>query len=169
MQPPTDNLYKFLAISGLIVFGFSIYIPFQRFEEFERSSVQLDIVYEPIIDKLMVVDDAALIQLNCSISKRGGGKPKSSDPCKRVKEAKAVAAAATRELVALQAKVTNVKHERNLLFEQYRRSFVAGIFLGVLGLALCIAGFWLWYVRLQRYLDAVVRDDAQQRNREHPR
>ena len=27
--PPTDNLYKFMAIAGLLVFAASIYFPFQ--------------------------------------------------------------------------------------------------------------------------------------------
>lgn len=40
-QLPTDNLYKFLAISGLIVLGFSLVYPFKRLYEVNREVIQL--------------------------------------------------------------------------------------------------------------------------------
>ena len=33
--PPTDNLYKFMAISGLIIFLLSLYFPFKQAEDLE--------------------------------------------------------------------------------------------------------------------------------------
>jgi len=163
MQPPTDNLYKFLAIFGLVMIGFSIYVPLQRLEAFSRGSMYVEVAYEPIIDKLVLIDDAARADLECAISaakKREKGQVTKPDPCEKAPTARAAATVASAELVTLRAKAAKLELERNFLFQQYRQYFVMGIVVGCLGLCLCIAGFWLWYVRLQRFLDAAVKSGA---------
>lgn len=40
-QLPTDNLYKFIALAGLVVLGFSIYLPDKRLDELRRYQIQL--------------------------------------------------------------------------------------------------------------------------------
>lgn len=163
MQPPTDNLYKFLAIFGLVVVGFSIYIPLQRLEAYGRSSVQLEAAYEPFIERLKVVDDASRTELECAISeakKREGAEADNSSACDQVIETRAAADRARAELVALQTKIKDLQYDRNFLYGQYRLYFYMGLVAGCLGLGLCVAGFWLWYVRLQKFLDAVARRDA---------
>jgi hypothetical protein len=52
MQPPTDNLYKFLAIFGLLVSAFSIYVPMLRYMEFNRLSARSDAIYGPTTVRL---------------------------------------------------------------------------------------------------------------------
>ena len=37
---PTDNLYKFLAISGLVIAMFSVYYPFQKSHELQFLIVE---------------------------------------------------------------------------------------------------------------------------------
>ena len=152
-----------MAIFGLIIVGFSIYIPLQRLEEFGRSGMRVDVAYQPIIEKLILVDDAARVELACAISqaeKREGTKVTTPTACDNVSSKKAVATEASEELVTLRSKATDLELERNFFFQQYRRYFLIGIFSGLLGICLCIGGFWLWYVRLQRYLDAAARKDA---------
>jgi hypothetical protein len=39
-SPPTDNLYKFLAIFGLIIVMYSIYYPFQKLRELRFLAVE---------------------------------------------------------------------------------------------------------------------------------
>jgi len=41
LEPPTDNLYKFLAIFGLLIWGFSIVYPWSRMLEHEREEEKL--------------------------------------------------------------------------------------------------------------------------------
>lgn len=163
MQPPTDNLYKFLAIFGLVVVGFSIYVPLQRLEVYGRSSVQLEAAYEPIIERLKVVGDASRTELECAINetkKRDGAGVDSSSACDQVIEARSVAERVRAELVALQTKIKSLQYDRNFLYGQYRLYLYMGLVAGCLGLVLCVAGFWLWYVRVQRFLDAAARRDA---------
>lgn len=40
-QPPTDNLYKFLAIAGLLLFGFSLIFPALQLRELRDKQIQL--------------------------------------------------------------------------------------------------------------------------------
>lgn len=40
IQPPTDNLYRFLAVSGLLVSGFSVYFPLQYLQEYNRAALE---------------------------------------------------------------------------------------------------------------------------------
>jgi hypothetical protein len=41
IQPPTDNLYKFLAISGLLLIGFAVVFPFTKLMDLKRMTVEL--------------------------------------------------------------------------------------------------------------------------------
>lgn len=160
MQPPTDNLYKFLAIFGLVVIGFSIYVPLQRLEAYGRSSAQVEAAYEPIIERLKLIDDASRTELECAIDearKKDGTGVDGSSACDQVIGARAVAERVRTELAALQAKIKNLQYDRNFLYGQYRLYAYMSLVAGCLGLGLCVAGFWLWYVRLQKFLDAAAR------------
>lgn len=42
MSPPTDNLYKFCAISGLIIFFFSFYYPFTKIQNIQLDTINLE-------------------------------------------------------------------------------------------------------------------------------
>ena len=41
-QPPTDSLYKFMAVSGLLILGFSLIWPELRLYELEKQAVELE-------------------------------------------------------------------------------------------------------------------------------
>jgi hypothetical protein len=41
-QPPTDSLYKFMAVSGLLILGFSLIWPELRLYELEKQTVELE-------------------------------------------------------------------------------------------------------------------------------
>lgn len=163
MQPPTDNLYKFLAIFGLVIFGFSIYVPLQRLEAYGRSSVQLAAAYESFIERLKITDDAARAELECAINqskKNEGTKVDNFSACDQVIEARATATRVRAEFEALQTQIKSLEYDRNFLYKQYRLYLHMGFVAGSIGFGLCIVGFWLWYVRLQKFLDAAARRDA---------
>ena len=158
MRPPTDNLYKFLAIFGLILVGFSAYIPLHALEAYSRSGLLVDLAYGPIIDRLRTVDDYSRAKLECAIS--GRNQVSKASPCDKLPKIKAATDLANTELVLLRAKVEMLEVERNFLSRQYILYFIIGVVLGSIGFLLCVTGFWLWYVRLQRFLDAAVHSEA---------
>ena len=163
MQPPTDNLYKFLAIFGLLVGAFSVYVPLLRYVEFNRLSHRTNAIYGPMIEPLKILDDEARAELECAIYQayiRDKQQPPKLDPCPMVSAAKAKSAPARAELERLRAQVAPLEVERSSLWQEYILFLYVGIAGFIAGVAMCIAGFWLWYIRLQRYLDAAVKLEA---------
>lgn len=87
LQAPTDNLYKFMAIFGLVLAGFSIYIPLQRLEAYDRSNLERGQVAEAVLDRLVFLDGDARKGLKCAITRTQEGEGNSlgnSDVCPKV-------------------------------------------------------------------------------------
>jgi hypothetical protein len=163
MQPPTDNLYKFLAIFGLLVAAFSIYVPLLRYMEFNRLQLRADAIYGPMLDPLRVISDESMAELECSIYQahlREKTKPPTPDPCPKVAQAKATAVPARAEVARLRLQLAPLEVERSSVWQEYVLFLYVGVFGLALGIAMCVSGFWLWYVRLQRHLDASVKAQA---------
>ncbi len=162
-QPPTDNLYKFLAIFGLLVAGFSIYIPLQRYVEFNRLSNRASAVYGDMLGQIIALDDEAKAHAECTVieaQKREAGKPYKFDSCDPTGAPKAKANLARNEVRRLKAKAQPLDTERTSTWQEYVPFLYLGIIGGTLGIAMCIGGFYLWYIRLQKHLDAAVRAEA---------
>jgi hypothetical protein len=163
MQAPTDNLYKFLAIFGLVVIMFSIYVPLLRYMEFSRLSHKADAIYAPMIEPLTALDDEARAELECTIHQaylRDKQQPPKPDPCPAVSAAKSKGSLARAQLEKLQAQLTPIEVDRNSIWQEYMLLLYAGSLGLLVGIVMCISGFWLWYTRLQKYLDASVRQQA---------
>ena len=163
MQPPTDNLYKFLAIFGVLIVAFSIYVPLLRYIDLNRLSVRSDAIYGPMADPLRVLAKEATAELECVIYQdylRDRQKPPMLNPCPTVSGAKSKGDIARPEVARLKAQVAPIEVERKSVWQEYVLFLYIGIAGFVVGVLMCIAGFWLWYDRLQRYLDAAVKADA---------
>ena len=162
MQPPTDNLYKFIAIFGLVVGAFSVYVPLLRYVEFNRLSQKTSALYRPMVQHLIAIDDMAAAELECAIFQRAADKQKTPKPdrCINVDELKAKGGAARAELERLKTQVAPMEVERDSQWQEYVLFLYVGILGLVVGIAMCLGGFWLWYTRLQCYLDASVKLDA---------
>lgn len=163
LQAPTDNLYKFLAIFGLIMFGFSIYVPLQRLEAYGISNTNLETAYEPLFEKLSIIDDASRTKLQCAINQTERGttnKANSHGACIELMNAMEKSEKAREDLISLRSKINQLEHERSFFYKQYYFYLCLGVVAGCIGLILCVAGFWLWYIRLQRFLDAAAQKEA---------
>ena len=163
MQPPTDNLYKFVAIFGLVISAFSVYVPQLRYMEFNRLSQKVDAIYRPMLEPLMALDDEARIELSCAIHQayvRDKQQPPKSDRCPMVAEIKAKAALAKVEVERLRAQAIPIEVDRRSLWQEYVLFLYVGVGGLFVGIAMGIGGFWLWYIRLQKYLDATLKNQA---------
>lgn len=163
MQPPTDNLYKFLAIFGLLILGFSIYSPMRFLNEISQGNLRVDLAYQPMFEILDETFDADHAAFECWIKQevlREKSEIIKPHECDHYFQTKENVASVDAKLKVLQAAKEKATLERNFLIQQYRQFIHLYIALGLFGFSLCAAGFWLWYVRLQRHLDAQVRRDA---------
>jgi hypothetical protein len=145
INPPTDNLYKFIAIFGLIITLFSVYYNENYVHELahasinvnaEQESIKLEIEYfknryEQVMSYLEdVTDREKFLAVSDEINKA------------RLEFQKGVIKAEANW------KKMKLMDADWLLAERW-----AGIMGIVLGISLMGAGFLLWYARVQRPLD----------------
>ena len=152
-KPPTDNLYKFLAVSGLVLVAVAIVVPLQRYDAYEQLVLEA-------IPASTAAADASMRRLDAAIEEataREEGRPSRITTEQRQSiEATAEEASRKRDEVAFRLHAAG---------NRYSRWLVTAVVIGGLGLAMSVFGFWRWYSRLQRYQDILVEREA--RSQEH--
>ncbi len=161
--PPSDNLYKFTAISGLIIVLLSLFIPWKLGSELrilqidiELDLKRLEIDQESIeassqkttdaiqnYDELMKNSDTRnkqrLESLNFQLTDQGG----------RLKN---------HELFLAEVKTANEKHQFLLL--QFKILGLISWMALMVGMLMTGLGFWNWYFKFQIYQDRIVKAQA---------
>jgi hypothetical protein len=188
IQPPTDNLYKFMAISGLLIFGFFLVWPTLQIFQLSRETIQLqgemdaldvevDIISESITN--LKKEDALLEKRTADLRKRVQNL---ATLPKKVLKSKGINIEAESDRLH-QDEITIIKkaeelREKNDLLRiknvelitkrkllesalAHFRTEVIMLFVGaIVGLLLSTWGFWLWYFRVQRFQDMIIRKQA---------
>lgn len=140
---PTDNMYKFIAVAALALFGVGFVGPF--FVKKERRDHTSKINRES--DERFRANLAAVVQLV-------DADPLMADPERRRQELHdqaqrlEAAEAERRKAEVVQTDRTAAQHWAYLIYARIG---------GLLG---ATVGFWLWYYRVQRHLDQLLRDDV---------
>jgi hypothetical protein len=130
IQPPTDNLYKFVAISGLLLFGFSQIYPLLQLDNLEKEVVSLT----GEINTLAIEYDQQT--------------PQNLDP--QAKKELAVKREQARTKLELQkVALTRLK---TLRWQALIGGMIAAVMIGV--------GFTLWYMKVQKYQDLILANQA---------
>jgi len=139
---PTDNLYKFLAITGLSLVLFSFYLLNMRLDRDWERMIQADKQWMLQMDELR---ELARTRYNLrQVSKPGDKpiKPGDDEFKKRVMQ------------IRQQTQEEYLSRAPNLrLFDELQVALYAGLFF--VGL-----GFTLWYFRVQKYLDIAIKRQA---------
>jgi len=152
LAPPTDNLYKFLAVSGLIVFIFCFVYPFQIYQDLVRQAAAGD---QEVV-ALRAEDDSnnAAIK-SAEAAGAASALPGKADASERLRE--------KRDDIARRWTIARSRYQFALLRkEDLRVIFLWAIGYGTCGLMVSGTGFWLWYARLQQYQDMVAKADAEE-------
>ncbi len=189
---PTDNLYKFIAISGLIICGFSLAVPYKTLNEYNlesnKISTQLSILK---LESQYLTEDADNLKAE---DKRLS---KDVEEFKKEIEKKEEQ---TKEFTEKQKNyykgiVLEMKKESNLIIKTAKQIIERNRSIGIkleeikgkqkindylikrikeykvffsltmiIGLIMESVGFFLWYTRLQVYQDKRVQDEKQEKN-----
>jgi hypothetical protein len=162
IQPPTDNLYKFLAIFGLLLFGFSVYVPLQRLDEYSREVAKWNAAWGPLIVRARSADDDARAELECAIAKRRGPaiRKETLEYCREVESKSAQSKLAAKNLAIAMEELSGGKEMLEYLKRQFALYSSIGIAGAIIGAMLIFLGFYLWYVRTQRPLDMAIRSSS---------
>jgi hypothetical protein len=141
ISPPTDSLYKFIAISGLVFIIWGASYPWTKSQE-------LDLEVSSLIsasDEVRIMREELSRQYE--LIKAEEVTPQNSDEINSRKH----------QVYLALLKAKKPIREKSSRLVQLKNSSRQYWFLGVcsigLGLVLSSIGFYLWYSRVQRYLD----------------
>ena len=117
-----------------------------------------------MLEKALALDDFAKTEILCELEKAdtdGLNVDRANEKhCVKAKLQGAEAAAVEKDLEIIRRTNTSLEAEYAFLLSQYRFYRALGIAFGLFGFIICILGFWLWYIRLQRYLDIEARSSS---------
>lgn len=160
---PTDNLYKFIAISGLILIFLSTVLPAWTIHNMQLEQIEIEGEIDLNIFKTKLLEEETkrmqkLDEYLESLSPTRYRKlMKSEDKLSKELER-------TRETIMdLQNKnmQINIKNKKVKYFvdkiTQMKLVFIIGNFIGTM---FTYYGFSLWYRRLQKYQDQIIKNEA---------
>ena len=189
IKPPTDNLYKFAAVFGLILvvvgFVFPPWLFYRSSLEYLKSAAGKDdlaahqkfaqVRYRVLSERWsqLALERARLQQRLNSLAQSERNSAASSErdklesAIKEVRrEAEALEDAYYELTLSLELKDAQVKQQETFSTNETRNSrfvMVLGWILGFIGLFFAFAGFIMWYLKVQRYQDRILRMQATSR------
>lgn len=151
---PTDNLYKFMAIFGLIIYVITYFYPGFLIDEQEIRLAELE-------NEKYNVETRLLIQQHW-LQGIGEMVDSAKDPISLQKLSELNLAEKSRldtitnEILKIgkdaSVALTKLKHIRSIITQSAWIGSIAGFFM--------ILGFFLWYFKLQRYQDMIIKNEA---------
>jgi hypothetical protein len=139
---PTDNLYKFMAIAGLTLVVYSLIAPFALLNR------NLEKIESVASEAAAIGADVKLLNESLKVDPVTPGDREEAG--KRLEQSADVAR--RNAVLGVKREMVHRLNQQNLVVE------IAGIVALLVGSALAVAGFYLWYDRVQKYLDAAARE-----------
>ena len=139
-QIPTDNLYKFLALFGIVIIAVFLILPPYFDHQIQLKAIQAQAEANVVQEKIDNVHHLKMAK---------------APELDYVEETRQIG-----DLLVEKVQVEGRKKETEFLLQQSERIMRAaknGIFIGI---AVSILGFLLWYFNLQRWQDAIQKKNA---------
>jgi hypothetical protein len=168
-QPPTDSLYKFLALSGVVILALSLYFPDELASQIQQKEseyrtriavtmVRVDHAKRRVTEIAQYIDDA--------MARQKGTYQPDSDKLELAfsnTDLKNLLDRQSTTVEDLQVSIEESKGLQNQIAElKSRATFLRrlGVVGCVVGGIIALVGFILWYLRIQRFDDRVARTRA---------
>lgn len=180
--PPTDNLYKFVALSGIVLFLAGFLIPSVFFQETGmefleqlRGSDELRVQEEFVKQRLETLEGRGnearaqrdKLQNELKTASNPTQIEKLEDRIKEVnREIQSIADASYELRLNLELKRAQVKSDETVSYNRRRDSrvlLVGGWIVGLIGFVIAPLGFVLWYRKLQRHQDLLAEQEAEEK------
>ncbi len=169
ISPPTDNLYKFCAITGVIILLISIYVPLKMDQNLRNqvAAVGLELSITEIELEYLKKETTKYQEIIKNF--KDGVTPEQSQARgklpllvteKEFKEGLAALQTATRDEEIKTVKIRSAHdHSKALIAELH---FVRGVAIISITISTIIAvfGFILWYKKVQIYQDKIIKREA---------
>lgn len=153
---PTDNLYKFMSIVGMIIFLFAITVPewFRRKNTFQAFEIRRDHEINKILNEEIGREiEESKAELNALKETPIGSK---TDPI-NIKEALSEISKKMTEVQIQDRRINCELDKLGYLKDRIRYLKYIQLTLVCSSLVLLSFGFYLWYIKLQAYLDIAVQ------------
>jgi septal ring factor EnvC (AmiA/AmiB activator) len=170
---PTDNLYKFLALTGLALFVLSIIFPLSQFRDVIRRSTELD-GERSLIDVQLDYIESDVAQLSKRrdlsedelrvLEKDFASDCEQQNPSPNKRKLSCAEAQQLKDKVR-EVRVLNKRAETNAaLLDNLKNEAIFLALVSTVGMIgsiiLAVKGFRLWHYRLQRYQDKIIAKEA---------
>lgn len=144
---PTDNLYKFIAIAGItIVVTSFLSISFQMHE---MAILMFDYNTEALVVRENV-DNLGEKVTNLSTLEKD----------EIIIESQSILKETNNQELKL-AELEGVRQKNTFLFDDFKENFYMFKKFIYLGFGITVYGFILWYLKLQQYLDKIIKKEAE--------
>ncbi len=146
---PTDNLYKFIAIAGLVVFISGIFLMSNSEDKLAEVGFSVDTLSSVIEDIQELVHESENNVISSAVNNPN-----------QVEEAADAFVDLISERNKLAYRIETINSELELELETIKKNTWRGFALALLGLLTSSAGFYFWYHRIQKYLDIKLKKEA---------
>lgn len=164
-QLPTDNLYKFIAIAGLVFVVMGVVVPLQLQNQIDRDHLPVARAVERMT--------AATTELRREVEAEWDALAHASttQPSSRPYPSPTSTQSSTstdrmHQLRVEADEAMNLVNSYRVGFRNATRIVGAAVIGGVVGIAMMIFGFARWYQRVQKYQDIILAAEAAKATRE---
>ncbi len=158
ITPPTDSLYKFIAIAGLIILGWGVAYPWDKGIEYKLKVA--DTEAEVKKGKLRVDHLKSLYDSLKSEEAKIKSGPKNHDNDLMLTAIDVKKQKLYIDILESQQPSDDRIAVLNVLQEALTSYRIMGVVSIIAGLLLSVTGFLLWYIRIQKYVDEKVALDS---------
>ncbi len=148
---PTDNLYKFIGLSGLVLFVTAIIVPLRIQDKIDRDFARLEAILRTKVD-------LAVLGWHQAITPDTLKTEEAIENWRKVQKEKQTEL----EDRFQKLEVSGAEDEEFCMAIQIKKRWVRiSCVIGIVGFALMGFGFTMWYLKLQRYQDKIILNQAQ--------
>lgn len=186
ISPPTDSLYKFMAVSGLLLIVSMVIWYFSEVGRIDREQYEVQVLYDQSIvrrnrelsdvetAKSSMKDQEDGLQILRRQTRQVLAEPPDETAFRSIVnkydkmfqimardiEISRAAEARSWDNAENQALITARDRRLKSLSKKTSELTIWAIVLGIAGAILSLSGFWLWYKRVQVYVDKSLRLDS---------
>ncbi|WP_342622668.1 hypothetical protein [Pseudomonas alkylphenolica] len=155
MQAPTDNLYKFLAIAGMLCFIYFFFDFNKRSDELEGKLDALSMQQAEFLATVDALTEWATVS-SSNIKSDFMDNPtieEGEQALKKLTKSRDEIALKFRELTVVNAKLNKSIDIAKDTFDRLKDMSIQYRFYQSVSLFIATIGVWFWYFRTQKYLD----------------
>lgn len=151
ITPPTDSLYKFIAIAGVVLIVWGVSVPWDKQYEYETSRAK----YVAQKQKLQRMVESYKLRLQDIANEMRGVV---GDELKPFREE---VASLNKDMEEANASITEAGLVVSVMQKAADTYRLVGLLSQIAGVVMIVVGFLLWYLKLQRHVDRkFVSDDG---------